>query len=85
MERELAVLRQGTGTAASGDLEPMLAAVAAAAPGAQALSDIQFSSGELRLLGSETGGEQLASLLQGRGYSARTDGDRVIVRRETAP
>jgi general secretion pathway protein L len=88
MERELAVLRQASGGLSARDLEVMLGAVGAALPPGAKPMGIDFSPGELALRGAGIDGAQMA-LLDGKlaalGYSARLDGDQLLVRSVAHP
>ena len=85
MERELALLRQATGSLSPRDLEPLLAASAQALsahlPGASAQA-IDFSPGQLRLRGLSPSPEALQALqeqLSTAGYLANMDNDTLVV------
>jgi general secretion pathway protein L len=85
MERELALLRQATGSLSPRDLEPLLAASAQALsahlPGASAQA-IDFSPGQLRLRGLSPSPEALQALqeqLSTAGYLASMDNDTLVV------
>lgn len=83
MERELALLRQASGGLSARDLEVMLGAVGAALPAGQTPSAIEFSPGEAVVKGVGMNPSQLALVsgkLSGLGYTARLDGDRLVVR-----
>lgn len=83
MEREVAALRQATGTTSGGDLETILGALAPALSAGRAVAAMEYAAGELRLRGLELGEADLASLsgqLQGRGFSVRADGASLVVR-----
>jgi general secretion pathway protein L len=92
MERELALLRQNSGAASSRDFEAMLAgmgsAASRAAAAAPAPSALEFSAGELRLKGfslPDTQAAAVAAQLRSVGYSARNEGDRLVMKPEAAP
>lgn len=82
MDRELSQLRQAAGSVSARDLEPLLAAAAAALPPGTAPTAIDFSPGELRLRGLPSGSESdttLSARLQGAGYRAQwADGSLVL-------
>ena len=83
MEREMAVLRQANVSLSARDLESMLGAVGAAVPGLHAASAIEFSAGEITLRGLGLNEAQVAAAagkLAARGYAARLDGERLLVR-----
>lgn len=87
MEREVAALRQATGAASGRDMESMLAALAAAAPTGAAPTTLEFAGTELRLKGlaGTPAAQQAAAGLQAFGYSARSDGDALVVRQAGMP
>ena len=83
MERELALLRQASGALSGRDMEVMLGAIGGALPDGQVLTSIEFSSGEAVVRGPALDASQVALVsgkLSGLGYSARLDGDRLVVR-----
>ena len=87
MVREVATLQQATGGVSAIDLEPMLAAVASSMPPGRIPSAIDYTAGQLRLRGlglqpSEAG--NIAATLSARGYSARSEGDLLLVQTEAA-
>ena len=90
MERELAQLRQATGSVSPRDLEPLLAAAGAAlgnAAGALPMA-LEYTPGELRLRGITLTPDQqnaLTAQLQTAGYGARLDDGALVVRSEGAP
>ena len=87
MAREVAALRQATGGVAAPDLEPMLGALAASLPPGRTPAAIDYSTGQLRLRGlglSAAEVDQLASTLAARGYSARSEGDLLLLQAETS-
>ena len=82
MERELAQLRQATGSVSARDLEPLLAAAGAALPPGQQPTGIEYTPGELRLRGLALGPEELAAFtanLQSAGYRARQDDNSLLL------
>src|SRR2546426_914336 len=86
MEREVAALRQATGAASGRDLEAILAALGAAIPADQAASSIEYVAGEARIKGLQLSTQQASSLsgqLRSMGYSARQEGDTVLIKQET--
>ncbi len=88
MEREVAALRQATGTASDRDLEVILASLGAAIPTGRSLTAIEFAAGEARLKGLKLSAQEASSLsltLKGRGYAARQEADTVFVKHELAP
>jgi general secretion pathway protein L len=85
MVREVATLQQATGGVSAIDLEPMLGAVATSLPPGRVPSAIDYTAGQLRLRGlglqpSEAG--NVAATLSARGYSARSEGDLLLVQAE---
>jgi general secretion pathway protein L len=85
MAREVAALQQATGGVAAADLEPMLGAVAASLAPGRTPSAIDFSAGQLRLRGLGLPAAEFAGLktaLSSRGYSARSEGDLLLVQAE---
>lgn len=87
MAREVAALQQATGGVVTADLEPMLGALAASLQPGRVPTAIDFSAGQLRLRGLGLPAAEFASLktaLSSRGYSARSEGDLVLVQAEAA-
>lgn len=85
MAREVAALQQATGGVAAPDLEPMLAALGPSLPAGRVPTALDYSNGQLRLrgLGLSSGEVQaLAGTLAARGYSARSEGDLLLVQAE---
>lgn len=88
MARALADLQRQSGTASSTDLETLLARYQAAAPDARAPTAIEFTAGELRLKGLDVaspGLREASARLQTQGYSARLDGDSLLIKPERQP
>ena len=88
MARALADLQRRNGTASNADLETMLVNFQAAAPDLPAPSAIEFVAGELRLKGlASTAGDPaaLSARLKPQGYSARLDGDSLVIKEERQP
>lgn len=90
MERELAQLRQATGSVSARDLEPLLAAAGAALGNLASAppTALEYTPGELRLRGITLTPEQQSALtaqLQTAGYGARLDDGALVVRSEGAP
>lgn len=82
MAREVGLLRQATGAAAGHDLEPLLAAAAAALPAGQVPSSLGFTPGELRLGGlSPAPGdtEAWAESVRARGVALRFEAGELIL------
>ncbi|RYF35062.1 MAG: general secretion pathway protein GspL [Comamonadaceae bacterium] len=87
MAREVAALQQATGGLTSADLEPMLGALAASLPAGRSPSAVDYSAGQLRLrgLGIQPSDEgALAATLASRGYTARLEGDLLLLQAEAA-
>ena len=85
MTREVAALQQATGGVSPADLEPMLGALAASLPPGRLPSAVDYSAGQLRLRGLALGmadTSALSSTLASRGYSARSEGDLLLVQAE---
>lgn len=88
MQRELARLRQSSGGVTADDLEAMLAALGSALPDGATPAGIDFVPGEIAVRGLALAGPQRESLqadLQSQGYELRTDGGRLLVRRQGRP
>ena len=94
MERGVAGLRQASGSASARDLESLLAALGslegfeALAPAKYAPAAIDFVANEVRVRGLALTPEQLPPVqnqLQTRGYSARLDGDTLLLSPRSAP
>ncbi|HEY2254539.1 MAG TPA: type II secretion system protein GspL [Variovorax sp.] len=87
MAHEVASLQQATGAVVPSDFEPMLGALATSLPQGRVPTVIDFSAGQLRLRGlglqpSELGA--VVAALSSRGYSARGEGDLLLVQEEGA-
>jgi general secretion pathway protein L len=88
MARALADLQRQSGTASAADLETMLAQFKAAAPDARTPSAIEFTAGELRLKGLDAASQglrEVSASLQTQGYTARLDGDSLLIKQERQP
>ena len=88
MAREVAALRQATGAPSARDLEAMLGALASALPEGQAISAMEYTSGEARLKGLSLDPEASAALnakLRPLGYTARAEGDGLLLKQVSAP
>lgn len=88
MAREVATLRQVTGTPSNRDLEAILAAAGSALPAGKAVSAIEFAAGEARLKGLNLGAEEAAAVitkLRPVGYTARIDGDVLLIKPGSSP
>jgi general secretion pathway protein L len=85
MTREVAALQQATGGVTASDLEPMFGALAASLPRGRTPTTIDYSAGQLRLRGlglQPTETSKVTSALASRGYSARSEGDLLLVQAE---
>ena len=91
MEREVSALRQASGSASSRDLETLLSvygSIMAVSPVSTAQAAIDFVAGELRLTGATPDPAELSSLdaaLQAQGFTARLDGDALVVQARGTP
>ena len=87
MEREVALLRQSSGSLSPRDLEPLMAAAGAALPPGAQPTAIEYNNGELRLRGLDLPDDALEPLrgrLGAAGYQARSQDDGLLVRLEAA-
>jgi general secretion pathway protein L len=84
MAREVAALRQQTGTPTGRDLEAMLGVLSTASPPERPVGAIDFSGGELRVKGPAHTPE-LAAALKSQGYSSIPQGDTLVLKQEGAP
>jgi general secretion pathway protein L len=87
MDREVAALRQVTGGVSPRDLESMLGALAAVAPGRSATA-VEYTGNELRVRGITSSADQaqaVAQSLRPRGYTAAQEGDVLVVRQGVQP
>ena len=88
MAREVALLKQATGEVAASDFEPMLGALASGLPPGRTPSAIDYAAGQLRLRGLRLSAGEAAGLthaLAPRGYTARTEGDLLLVQAAAQP
>lgn len=88
MAREVAALQQASGDVTGRDLETMLGVFSAEAPANVAATAIEFRAGELRMNGLSLSPEALAQVsfkLKAQGYTARQDGDQVVLKQGLAP
>lgn len=88
MAREVATLRQATGTLSNRDLEAILSAAGSALPAGKTVSSIEFAAGEARLKGLNLGSEEVAAMitkLRPVGFTARIDGDVLTIRPGPSP
>lgn len=87
MEREVAALRQATGAASRRDLESLLAALGTATPAGKSVNAVEYVAGEMRVKGLDLSAADAAGAtrtLLAAGYTARPDGDSLLVRQEVA-
>jgi len=88
MTRSLADLQRRNGAASLTDLETMLGQFQAAAPGMRPPGSIDYTAGELRLKALEPpegGLAGIATKLQAQGYSAKAEGDSLVIKEERRP
>lgn len=88
MAREVAALRQTTGTPSGRDLETMLAALGTALPAHKLASAIEFTSGEVRLkrLQLDPGeSDNVNAKLKAQGYILRPEGDSLVIQQGATP
>jgi general secretion pathway protein L len=88
MEKEVASLRQATGTTSGRDLEAMLGALGAASPPGRAISGVEYSPGESRVKGlAYTPNEVRAvvAALKSQGFAATMQGDALVITPENLP
>lgn len=88
MRREVTALRQTTGAASAGDLEPMLSAIATVLPAEPLPSAIEFTAGELRVKGVQITASMLGDAnerLRTLGYQLQTEGDSAVLRQGGQP
>jgi len=88
MEKEVAALRQATGTTSGRDLEAMLGALSAASPPARTVSGIDFSQGELRAKGlayTPDEARTVGASLRSQGFSAVMQGETLTITPESLP
>lgn len=84
MEREVAMLRQATGAVSGRDLETILGALSTVTPAGKNINAIEYGAGEVRVKGLALSPDATRALLSA-GYTARINGDSLLVRQETAP
>lgn len=88
MQRQLDLLRQGSGGLAQQDMEAMLGAVGAGMPQDVHATGIDYAPGQLSLrvpVLPETARSALSDALTAQGYRLQIDGDRLVVRAGGAP
>ena len=85
MEREVATLRQQTGTASPRDLDALLGALSLAVPPGRTPTALEFAGGQLRASGLSLSTDELRTVstqLRALGYSASSDGPVLLVAAE---
>lgn len=85
MEREVAALRQQTGTPSARDLDALLGALAAVLPPGRAVSGLDYSGGQLRATGLMLSPDEVRTVstqLRGLGYSASLEGGTLVITAE---
>jgi len=88
MQRELARLQQASGQLANTDLEAILSAVGETAQNTEAPRSLDYTAGELQLVGlqpapaAQAGWQQA---LKARGYRVQSNGSTMTVQAEAAP
>jgi general secretion pathway protein L len=88
MQKEVAALRQQTGTASQRDLEAMLGALSASSPPGRPVGALEFSGTELRVKGvgySAAEARSAAAALKSQGYAATVQDDTLVITQEGAP
>lgn len=88
MEKEVAALRQATGTTSGRDLEAMLGALAAVSPPGRLVSGVEFAQGELRVKGlayTPDEARSVAAALKGQGFTSALQGETLTITPETLP
>ena len=88
MARSLAGLQRRNGAASPADMETMLGQLQAAAPDIPAPSAIEYIADELRVKGLDAAAPGLSGIsarLLAQGYSARLEGDSLILKEERRP
>jgi general secretion pathway protein L len=85
MEREVSALQQAAGAVSGRDLEAILTALSAVTATDQALTAIEYTAGEARFKGLQLKpgeAEELAARLRAHGYTARTEGEQLVIQPE---
>lgn len=88
MAREVIALQQASGVASGRDMEAMLGAFGAAAPGSIGPDAIEFAAGELRMKGLKLSSQEVSTIafkLKPQGYGATTVGDSLVIKQVSAP
>ena len=86
MQRELAIMRAATGALTPRDLEAILSSISANVSVKSSLSAIEYTAGELTLKGaglSAAEAQTASSALAAKGYSLRSEGDKLVVSHQT--
>ena len=88
MAREVRLLEQARAVPAAVDLDVMLGALGQVLPAGQTLKGLDYTSGQLRVMGLELSSDEAGSLsaaLNARGYSAKRDGVNWLMQPAAAP
>ena len=88
MAREVAALRQASGTLGPRDLESILSALGSVVPPGKSFSTIDFGGDELKGTGLALSPAELSAAtaqLKSRGYAVRAEGERLHVKPEGPP
>ncbi len=88
MEKEVASLRQATGTTSGRDLEAMLGALSAASPSGRVVSGVEYSPGESRVKGLAYTPDEVRAVvaaLKSQGFAATMQGDTLVITPENLP
>jgi general secretion pathway protein L len=88
MEKEVASLRQATGTTSGRDLEAMLGALSAASPSGRVVGGVEYSPGESRVKGLAYTPDEVRAVvaaLKSQGFAATMQGDALVITPENLP
>jgi general secretion pathway protein L len=88
MEKEVASLRQATGTTSGRDLEAMLGALSAASPSGRVVGGVEYSPGESRVKGLAYTPDEVRAVvaaLKSQGFAATMQGDALVITPESLP
>lgn len=88
MAREVAALRQASGTLGPRDLESILSALGSVVPPGKSLATIDYAVDELKGTGLALEPVELSAIttqLKSRGYAVRADGERLSIKAEGQP
>lgn len=88
MAREVRLLEQARAAPTAVDLDVMLGALGQALPAGQTVKGLDYTSGQLRVLGLELSPDEagaLSAALNARGYSAKRDGVNWLLQPAAAP